>query len=170
MKRRQRCSQNTPAAIRFEALMFVHATLKHTVFGIDSNLRKTFRNTMFAGIGGISFVFVSEAMENVVGYGMAGGVLIGAIIIIGRHPIIRLIDAISSRLIPEEYTPGELKYLETYAKTIDDLLLTAREKELLATLAVAYEINEDRLAVIEKKYRESLAIGSNTTILVREEE
>ena len=26
---------------------------------------------MFAGIGGISFVFVSEAMENVVGYGMA---------------------------------------------------------------------------------------------------
>jgi len=40
----------------------------------------------------------------------------------------------------------------------------------LATLAVAYEINEDRLAVIEKKYRESLAIGSNTTILVREEE
>ena len=160
----------TPAAIGFEALMFVHATLKDTVFGIDSNLRKTFRNTMFAGIGGISFVFVSEAMENVVGYGMAGGVLIGAIIIIGRHPIIRLIDAISSRLIPEEYTPGELKYLETYAKTIDDLLLTAREKELLATLAVAYEINEDRLAVIEKKYRESLAIGSNTTILVREEE
>ena len=160
----------TPAAIGFEALMFVHATLKDTVFGIDSNLRKTFRNTMFAGIGGISFVFVSEAMENVVGYGMAGGVLIGAIIIIGRHPIISLIDAISSRLIPEEYTPGELKYLETYAKTIDDLLLTAREKELLATLAVAYEINEDRLAVIEKKYRESLAIGSNTTILVREEE
>ena len=43
-------------------------------------------------------------MENVVGYGMAGGVLIGAIIIIGRHPIISLIDAISSRLIPEEYT------------------------------------------------------------------
>ena len=160
----------TPAAIGFEALMFVHATLKDTVFGIDSNLRKTFRNTMFAGIGGISFVFVSEAMENVVGYGMAGGVLIGAIIIIGRHPIISLIDAISSRLIPEEYTPGELKYLETYAKTIDDLLLTAREKELLATLAVAYEISEDRLAVIEKKYRESLAIGSNTTILVREEE
>ena len=53
-------------------------------------------------------------MENVVGYGMVGGVLIGAIIIIGRHLIISLIDAISSRLIPEEYTPGELKYLETY--------------------------------------------------------
>ena len=42
-------------------------------------------------------------MENVVGYGMAGGVLIGAIIIIGRHPIAGLIDAISSNSISEEY-------------------------------------------------------------------
>ena len=160
----------TPAAIGFEALMFVHATLKDTVFGIDSNLRTTFTNTLFTGLGALSFVFVSEAMENVVGYGMLGGVGIGAAIIFGRRPILGLIGAVSSRLIPEEYSPGELKYLEAYAKTIDDLLLTAREKELLATLAVAYEINEDRLAVIEKKYRESLAIGSNTTILVREEE
>ena len=61
----------TPAAIGFEALMFVHATLKDTVFGIDSNLRKTFTNTIFTGIGAISFVFVSEAMENVVGYGLS---------------------------------------------------------------------------------------------------
>ena len=160
----------TPAAIGFEALMFVHATLKDTVFGIDSNLRTTFTNTLFTGLGALSFVFVSEAMENVVGYGMLGGVGIGAAIIFGRRPILGLIGAVSSRLIPEEYSPGELKYLEAYAKTIDDLLLTAREKELLATLAVAYEINEDRLAVIEKRYRESLVIGLNTTILVREEE
>lgn len=160
----------TPVAIGFEALMFVHATLKDTVFGIDSNLRKTFRNTIFAGIGAISFVFVSEAMENVVGYGMLGGVLIGAIIIFARHPIISLIDVISSKLIPEEYTPGELKYLEAYANTIDDFLLTVREKVLLANLATAYEINEDRLAVIEEKYRDSLALGSDTPIVIMEED
>ena len=160
----------TPVAIGFEALMFVHATLKDTVFGIDSNLRKTFRNTIFAGIGAISFVFVSEAMENVVGYGMLGGVLIGAIIIFARHPIISLIDVISSKLIPEEYTPGELKYLEAYANTIDDFLLTVREKVLLANLATAYEINEDRLAVIEEKYRDSLSLGSDTPIVIMEED
>ena len=160
----------TPAAIGFEALMFVHATLKDTVFGIDSNLRNTFRNTMFAGFGAFSFVFVSEAMENLVGYGMFGGVLIGAVIIIGRDPIIRLIDVFSSRLIPEEYTPGELKYLEAYAETIEDFVLSARERALLGNLATAYEISEERLAVIEEKYRESLALGSNATILIREEE
>ena len=160
----------TPAAIGFEALMFVHAALKDTIFGIDSNLRKTFTNTLFTGIGAISFVIVSEAMENVVGYGMLGGVAIGATIIFARHPIIGLIDGISSRLIPEEYSPGELKYLEAYADAIQDLLLTEREKSLLANLAIAYEINEDRLAVIEKKYRESLSKDSETTIQIQDSE
>ena len=149
----------TPAAIGFEALMFVHATLKDTVFGIDSNLRTTFTNTLFTGLGALSFVFVSEAMENVVGYGMLGGVAVGAAIIFGRRPILGLIDAVSSRLIPEEYSAGELKYLEAYAETIQDMVLTERERNLLATLATAYEIDEDRRAVIEKNYRESQSLG-----------
>ena len=160
----------TPAAIGFEALMFVHAALKDTIFGIDSNLRKTFTNTLFTGIGAISFVIVSEAMENVVGYGMLGGVAIGATIIFARHPIIGLIDGISSRLIPEEYSPGELKYLEAYADAIQDLLLTDRERSLLANLAIAYEIKEDRLAVIEEKYRDSLSKDSETAIRIQESE
>ena len=160
----------TPAAIGFEALMFVHASLKDTVFGIDSNLRKTFTNTMFTGIGAISVVFVSEAMENVVGYGMLGGVVIGATIIFARRPIIAIIDGISSRLIPEEYSVGELKYLEAYAETIQDLVLTEREKSLLANLAIAYEIDEHRLSVIEKKYRDSMFLDSETIIQVDEEE
>ena len=150
--------------------MFVHASLKDTVFGIDSNLRKTFTNTMFTGIGAISIVFVSEAMENVVGYGMLGGVVIGATIIFARRPIIGLIDRISSRLIPEEYSVGELKYLEAYAETIQDLVLTEREKSLLANLAIAYEIDEDRLSVIEKKYRDSMFLDSETIIQIDEEE
>lgn len=160
----------TPAAIGFEALMFVHASLKDTVFGIDSNLRKTFTNTMFTGIGAISVVFVSEAMENVVGYGMLGGVVIGATIIFARRPIIAIIDGISSRLIPEEYSVGELKYLEAYAETIQDLVLTEREKSLLANLAIAYEIGKDRLAMIEKKYRDSMFLDSETIIQIDEEE
>ena len=160
----------TPAAIGFEALMFVHAALKDTIFGIDSNLRKTFTNTLFTGIGAISFVIVSEAMENIVGYGMLGGVVIGATIIFARHPIIGLIDGVSSRLIPEEYSPSELKYLEAYADAIQDMVLTDREKSLLANLAIAYEIKEERLAVIEKKYRESLSKDSETTIHIQESE
>ncbi len=160
----------TPAAIGFEALMFVHASLKDTVFGIDSNLRKTFTNTMFTGIGAISVVFVSEAMENIVGFGMLGGVVIGATIIFARRPIIAIIDRISSRLIPEEYSAGELKYLEAYAETIQDLVLTEREKSLLANLAIAYEIDKDRLAMIEKKYRDSMLLDSETIIQIDEEE
>ena len=124
----------------------------------------------FTGVGAISFVFVSEAMENVVGYGMVGGVMIGATIIVGRRPIINIIDVLSSRLIPEEYSPGELKYLEAYANTIQDFVVTERERELLANLAAAYEISEDRLAVIEENYRESLSLGSNATIQIDESE
>ena len=96
--------------------------------------------------------------------------VIGATIIFARHPIIGLIDGISSRLIPEEYSPGELKYLEAYADAIQDLLLTDRERSLLANLAIAYEIKEDRLAVIEKKYRESLFPDSETIIEIDESE
>ena len=98
-------------------------------------------------------------MENVVGYGMLGGVAVGAAIIFGRRPILGLIGAVSSRLIPEEYSAGELKYLEVYAETIQDMVLTERERNLLATLATAYEIDEDRQA-IEKNYRDSQSFGS----------
>ena len=129
------------------------------MFGIDSNLRTTFTNTLFTGFGALSFVFVSEAMENVVGYGMLGGVAVGAAIIFGRRPILGLIGAVSSRLIPEEYSAGELKYLEVYAETIQDMVLTERERNLLATLATAYEIDEDRRAAIEKNYRDSQSLG-----------
>ena len=62
-------------------------------------------------------------------------------------------------MIPEEYSAGELKYLEVYAETIQDMVLTERERNLLATLATAYEIDEDRRAAIEKNYRDSQSLG-----------
>ena len=57
-------------------MMFVHATLKDTVFGIDNNLRKTFTTAVFTGLGVISFIVGSELMESVIGYGAAGGVFV----------------------------------------------------------------------------------------------
>ena len=60
--------------------MFVHATLKDTVFGIDDNLRRTFRTAVFTGLGLVAFIVGSEAMESIVGYGMAGGVVVGVVL------------------------------------------------------------------------------------------
>ena len=90
----------------------------------------------------------------------------GAAIIFGRRPILGLIGAVSSRLIPEEYSAGELKYLEVYAETIQDMVLTERERNLLATLATAYEIDEDRRAAIEKNYRDSQSLGPAEAIKI----
>ena len=136
--------------------MFVHATLKDTVFGIDSNLRKTFTNTIFTGIGAMSFLIVSEAMENVVGYGMLGGVLIGGVFIVFRRPILTFIDGISGKLIPSEYSESELKYLEAFKEAIEDNTINSRERKLLANLADAYGIEQERLDHIEQLYKDSL--------------
>jgi hypothetical protein len=136
--------------------MFVHATLKDTVFGIDSNLRKTFTNTIFTGIGAMSFLIVSEAMENVVGYGMLGGVLIGGVFIVSRRPILTFIDGISGKLIPSEYSESELKYLEAFKEAIEDNTINSRERKLLANLADAYGIEQERLDHIEQLYKDSL--------------
>ena len=145
-----------PVSVGFEALMFVHATLKDTVFGIDSNLRKTFTNTIFTGIGAMSFLIVSEAMENVVGYGMLGGVIIGGVFIVSRRPILTFIDGISGKLIPSEFSESELKYLEAFKEAIEDNTINSRERKLLANLADAYGINQERLEHIEKIYKDSL--------------
>ena len=145
-----------PVSVGFEALMFVHATLKDTVFGIDSNLRKTFTNTIFTGIGAMSFLIVSEAMENVVGYGMLGGVLIGGVFIVSRRPILTFIDGISGKLIPSEYSESELKYLEAFKEAIEDNTINSRERKLLANLADAYGIEQERLDHIEQLYKDSL--------------
>ena len=63
----------TPLAMGFEALMFVHAALNDSVFGIDQNLRKTFRTAMFTGTGALLFITATEFMEQVLGQGLIGG-------------------------------------------------------------------------------------------------
>ena len=53
--------------LAFEAMMFVHASLKDSVFGIDQDLRRTFRNAIFTGFGAFLFILTSEIMENILG-------------------------------------------------------------------------------------------------------
>ena len=59
-------------AVGFEAMMFVYASTKDTVLGIDDRLRKTFTNTIFTGVGAIAFIAASEIMENLLGFGLLG--------------------------------------------------------------------------------------------------
>lgn len=141
-----------PLGMGFEALMFVHASLKDTVFGIDKTLRKTFSTAVFTGIGATLFILGSEAMENALGFGMAGGVLIGVGLLAVRKPVIGLIDGFSDRLIPSEFSPEETEYLKLFSKSMKDGSVTENERELLVTLASAYGIDDDRIKEIEASF------------------
>ena len=158
--------------LAFEAMMFVHASLKDSVFGIDQNLRKTFRNAVFTGIGAFLFILASEVMENVLGFGLAGGVVIGLGFLVVRKPIIGLIDGVSGQLIPSEYTIQEMEYLKAYSESIVDGKISGRERSLLVTLASAYGIDDDRVREIEASFSDensesitrSSILRSNSTV------
>jgi hypothetical protein len=146
------CFAFGPIGLAFEAMMFVHASLKDSVFGIDQNLRRTFRNAVFTGVGAFLFILTSEIMENVLGFGLAGGVVIGLGFLVVRKPILGLIDGFSGQLIPSEYSPEETAYLEQYAKSMKDGSITENERSLLVTLASAYGINSERVTQIEMSF------------------
>ena len=146
----------TPAAIAFEAMMFVHATLKDTVFGIDNNLRKTFTTAVFTGLGVISFIVGSEVMESVIGYGAAGGVFVGLSLLVVRKPILVILDKASNRFIPSTHTPEELAYLDAYATAMEDLIITAEERKILDTVASTFGLNEHIVKQLEDEYNSAL--------------
>ena len=142
-------------AIGFEAMMFVYASTKGTVFGIDKKLRKTFTNTIFTGIGAIAFIASSEIMENLLGFGLVGGVMLGVGLFAVRRPVIGILDGISNRLIPSEYTSEELEYLELFTTSSKDGEITSNERILLKTLATAYGITDERVVEIERNFIEN---------------
>tara|TARA_X000000368_G_C22935136_1_gene669546 strand:- start:33 stop:1049 length:1017 start_codon:yes stop_codon:yes gene_type:complete len=146
----------TPAAIAFEAMMFVHATLKDTVFGIDNNLRKTFTTAVFTGLGVISFIVGSELMESVVGYGAAGGVFVGISLLVVRKPILVILDKASNRFIPESHTPEETAYLDAYTTAMEDRIITKEERKLLDTVASTFGLNEKIVKQLEDEYNSTL--------------
>ena len=145
-----------PLAISFEALMFVHASLKDSVFGIDKKLRATFRTAVFTSLGVISFVIGSEIMESMVGYGIMGGVMVGIGVVVVRKPVISLIDGLSGRILPSEFSNVENKYLEAYIKTLKDGIISDDERRLLLMLANSYQIKDERVEYIERCYNFSI--------------
>ena len=138
--------------LAFEAMMFVHASLKDSVFGIDQDLRRTFRNAIFTGIGAFLFILTSEIMENLLGFGLAGGVIVGVGLLAARRPVLGFIDGFSNQLIPTEFTFEETEYLKAYSKTILDGEINDRERSLLETLATAFGIDEERVLQLEEKF------------------
>ena len=138
------------SGVAFEAMMFVHASLKDTVFGIDENLRTTFRNAVFTSVGAFLFILGSEVMENVLGFGLAGGVLIGVGLVVIRKPILSLLDRISSRLLSTNLSKEDMGYLKAYSEAMRDGDITEREKTMLATFAASYGLDEDRVLFLEE--------------------
>tara|TARA_B100000214_G_scaffold311050_1_gene242985 strand:- start:118 stop:747 length:630 start_codon:yes stop_codon:yes gene_type:complete len=155
-------------AVGFEAMMFVYASTKDTVLGIDVRLRKTFTNTIFTGVGAISFIAASEIMENVLGFGLVGGVVLGVGLFMVRKPVIGILDGISNHLIPSEYTSEEMEYLELFSKSMKDNQITDNERILLKTLATAYGITEERVKEIEGGFNENNLQLSNDIVVKKE--
>ena len=89
--------------IAFEAMMFVHASLKDTVLGIDERLRQTFGNAILTGLGALLFLVGSESVEQLLPLpGILGGVVLGGGILLVRKPLLRMVEVYSAR--PVSYT------------------------------------------------------------------
>ena len=140
------------SGVAFEAMMFVYASTKDTVLGIDDRLRKTFTNTIFTGVGAIAFIAASEIMENLLGFGLLGGVVLGVGLFVARKPVIGILDGMSHRLIPTEFNEQEEEYLKLYTESISDGEITGNERVLLKTLATAYGIEDERVVEIESNF------------------
>ncbi len=143
-----------PIGLAFEAMMFVHASLNDSVFGIDQDLRRTFRNAIFTGSGAFLFILTSEIMENILGFGLAGGVIIGLGFLGVRKPVLAVIDGLSGKLIPTNYSFEETQYLKAYSDVVVDGEVSEKERTLLTTLASAYGIDSDRASVLERSFGE----------------
>jgi hypothetical protein len=136
----------------FEGMMFAHASMKDTVLGIDSKLRRTFRNSIFTGLGAILFLTGSEIMESFLGYGIFGGVFLGASILVIRKPVISTLDRLSSKMIPSAYTEAESAYLQAYSAAGADGIITEAERRILTATAGALNITAEKTSELERAF------------------
>jgi len=136
----------------FEGMMFAHASMKDTVLGIDSKLRRTFINTIFTGLGAILFLIGCEAMESFIGHGAYGGVFIGASILIVRKPILSTLERFGERIIPSTLSESETAYLHAYSASGADGVITAAERRILQATAEALNITAERISEIEQAF------------------
>ena len=139
--------------IAFEAMMFVHASLKDTVLGIDERLRQTFGNAILTGLGALLFLVGSESVEQLLPLpGILGGVVLGGGILLVRKPLLRMVEMYSAKLIVSAYTDSEVTYLKTFKAAVDDYSITSKERTLLDTLAGSLGISKERIAEIEEAF------------------
>ena len=139
--------------IAFEAMMFVHASLKDTVLGIDERLRQTFGNAILTGLGALLFLVGSESVEQLLPLpGILGGVVLGGGILLVRKPLLRMVEVYSARLIVSAYTDSEVTYLKTFKAAIEDDSITAKERTLLDTLAQSLGSSDERISEIEDAF------------------
>jgi len=136
----------------FEGMMFAHASMKDTVLGIDSKLRRTFRNSIFTGLGAILFLTGSEVMESFLGYGIFGGVFLGASILIIRKPVISTLDRLSNKMLPSAYTETESAYLQAYSAAGVDGIITEAERRILIATAGALNITTEKVSELERMF------------------
>ena len=141
-----------PLPFAFEGMMFAHASLKDTVLGIDSKLRRTFRNSIFTGIGAVLFLVGSEVMESFLGYGAIGGVLLGAGILIIRKPIVSTLDRFSNKILPSTFSDSEIAYLQAYSAAGADGIITKAERRILIATADALNVPQDRVSELEHTF------------------
>ncbi len=141
-----------PLPFAFEGMMFAYASMKDTVLGIDAKLRRTFRNSIFTGLGAISFLVGSELMESLIGFGVLGGVFVGAGILIVRKPIISSLDRFSNQIIPTALDDVETAYLEAYSASGADGVITEAERRILIATANALNITPERALELEKGF------------------
>ena len=134
----------------FEGVVFTYAIIKHEVMGIDEHLRKTFNATLFAAIGAIGLTVSSEIMENAIGIGWVGGVLIGVLLILLRNPILQLISSFSMHIMPESHTKEEWGYIELYALALEDGAISATSRAMLTAHAKRSGISENRMQHLEE--------------------
>ncbi|CAI8229334.1 MAG: Uncharacterised protein [Methanobacteriota archaeon] len=146
-----------PLPFAFEGMMFAYAAMKDTVLGIDSKLRRTFRNSIFTGLGAISFLVGSELMESLIGFGALGGVFLGAGILVVRKPIISSLDRFSNKIIPTALDDVENAYLQAYSASGADGVITEAERRILLATADALNITHERAAELEDGFDPKVA-------------
>ena len=146
------CGLMIPLPFAFEGMMFAYASMKDTVLGIDSKLRKTFRNSIFTGLGAVFFLVGSEAMESLIGYGALGGVFIGAGFLLVRKPVMNSLDRITDKIIPSALNESESAYLEAYSASGADGVITDAERRILVATAKALNITPERSLELEENY------------------
>ena len=149
-------------AIFLEGVVFTYAVIQHEVMGIDDKIRKTFSATIFAGLGGFSFIAASELMESIIGTGWVGGVLIGVLFIFLRKPLLLLISSFSTAMMPETLSKTEEMYLNLYRIAMEDGVVTKKERSMLQLHAETNGISSQRAAMLEASLNNKLPAEKST--------